>query len=115
MSSIDNYGSFENENPNRIRPSSSQAVDTNSVSKLIQRPFTALPFTKRPTTGVEFNKHYSHKSIYSNLSANYAVKKKVVQFRSKSTVNFVKRPFSTYSIIKKSGESQLEIDDDDGY
>ena len=116
----ENYGSIENGNDSTDngKPSSSQGSQTNKkgFSKLIQRPFTALPsqFNKRPNTAVEFNKHYSHKSIYSNLSANHAVKRKVVEFRSKSTINFVKRPVSTYSIVKKNGKSPIEIDGDDG-
>jgi len=116
----ENYCSIENNNEstNKVRPSSTQVSQINKkgFSKLIQRPFTALPsqFNKRPNTAVEFNKHYSHKSIYSNLSANHAVKRKVVEFRSKSTINFIKRPVSTYSIVKKNGKSPIIIDDDDG-
>jgi len=114
----ENYGSIESDSVNKPRPSSSQGsqINKNTFSKIIQRPFTALPsqFSKRPNTGVEFNKHYSYKSIYSNLSANHAVKRKVIQFRSKSSVNFVKRPISTYSIVKKNGQSPVDTDDEDG-
>ena len=112
----DYYGSIEKDFVSNVRPSSSQGslINKNKFSNIIQRPFTALPsqFNKRPNTGVEYNKHYSYKSIYSNLSANHAVKQKIIQFRSKSSVNFVKRPISTYSVVKENIESSLEIDDE---
>ena len=116
----DNYGSIEYDPSNKIRPLSSldtkinKPTTTSISSNLIRRPFTAQPFVKRPGTAVELNKHYSHKSIYSNLSSNYAVKRKFVHFRSKSTVNFVKRPFSTYSVVRKPGESPIDMDELEG-
>ena len=115
----DNYGSIEYDPSNKIRPLSSldskiTKPPSSSSSILTRRPFTAQPFVKRPNTAVELNKHYSHKSIYSNLSSNYAVKRKFVHFRSKSTVNFVKRPFSTYSVVRKPGESPIDMDELEG-
>ena len=110
MSNYDDESSNkgDTDNTNQKRPSSTH----NSVKKqvnLAQRSNTALPFGNRCATGFEMKQHYSHKSIYSNLSSNYAIKRKYVQFRSKSTVNFMKRPFSTYSAIKTPNE----IFDDD--
>ena len=63
------------------------------IDEQLRRPFSvnslslANQYQKRSATAFDLKHHYSHKSVYSTSSTNYAIKSKYLTFRSRSTVN----------------------------